>query len=825
MQIYGLCFIVEQEIKPIPLQNVAVEANIVDMIAEVTISQVYKNIEEDTIEALYKFPIYEAAAICGFEAEIDGQRKVKGIVKEAKEAAKEYTEAIQEGHGAYLLESESEDVFQCSVGNITSGQTVVIKITYVTELKHDSESEKIRFVLPTNIAPRYGSSEYSSSSNDGKILNPDVVSYSDKADFYLELAVTCRMTSAIQNIESPSHKISTEMNIEGNPKISKITLTEQITYLEKDFILVVKSKDLDQPRAFVEYNPETQTNCIMLTLVPKFSLNTTITELVFVIDRSGSMGVEPMKKAAQALELLLRSLPEDCYFNVVSFGSDYDSLFPKSELYSETSLSEALNLAQTMKSNYRGTKVYNVLEWVFKNSRDDMSTSIFLITDGKVRNVDQIVELVSKHEEEKNDDLRLFSLGIGDSVSHNLVESVARAGKGYAQFVTNDERMDKKVIGMLKNALNPPIKDYNITWTEVNLLDERELDMTPIEVDKPTISFMSDDNIEPPPPPPSDIFTDIKVQQAPYIIPPIYSGVRFIVYCILEKNIEPWKAITLKATSQDGPMKLDIPLDPVTLQGSKIHRLAARKLIQDLNDKKSFIHKHPKNANKHIPDSLVKEHIVKLAKTFNLASKYTSFIAIDERNNESLFESQIIPQIREVPQLIKSYGRRRMLTGEARQEDYLKSLCSFNGSMDGLEKLIEGLSVSQQEVNVIYKEPKIENLFKFLKLQSFDGKFLPNETFYEFFYKNYLDGFNNFKQEIEKELSELSEKEIEEILTSCIAIAYLKIVMFDDFKDECEMCYEKAEKVFKKMIGNNEKEKIIIEKAEEWIKNWVNNSD
>ncbi|PKY36077.1 hypothetical protein RhiirB3_533412, partial [Rhizophagus irregularis] len=137
------------------------------------------------------------------------------------------------------------------------------------------------------------------------------------------------MTSAIQNIESPSHKISTEMNIEGNPKISKITLTEQITYLEKDFILVVKSKDLDQPRAFVEYNPETQTNCIMLTLVPKFSLNTTITELVFVIDRSGSMGVEPMKKAAQALELLLRSLPEDCYFNVVSFGSDYDSLFPK----------------------------------------------------------------------------------------------------------------------------------------------------------------------------------------------------------------------------------------------------------------------------------------------------------------------------------------------------------------------------------------------------------------------------------------------------------------------------------------------------------------
>ena len=61
----------------------------------VTISQTYKNIEKDTVEALYKFPIHETAAICEFEAEIDGQRKIKGIVKEAKEAAKEYTEAIK----------------------------------------------------------------------------------------------------------------------------------------------------------------------------------------------------------------------------------------------------------------------------------------------------------------------------------------------------------------------------------------------------------------------------------------------------------------------------------------------------------------------------------------------------------------------------------------------------------------------------------------------------------------------------------------------------------------------------------------------------------
>ena len=43
-----------------------------------------------------------------------------------------------------------------------------------------------------------------------------------------------------------------------------------------------------------------------------------------------------------------------------------------------------------------------------------------------VRNVDQVIELVRENEDKMKDDLRLFSLGIGDSVSHNLVESVVK---------------------------------------------------------------------------------------------------------------------------------------------------------------------------------------------------------------------------------------------------------------------------------------------------------------------------------------------------------------------------------------------------------------
>ncbi|CAG8812514.1 46267_t:CDS:10, partial [Gigaspora margarita] len=741
----------------VPLQNVSVEVNIVDMIAETTVCQTYKNIVSNSIEAIYKFPLHEATAVCKFEAEIDGKRKIEGIVKEAKQAAKEYDEAIQQGQGAYLLEQHQPDVFQCSIGNITSGQTVVIKITYVTELKHDAETEK--------------------------------------ANYYLDIVVTCRMTSVIQSIESPSHHISTELNIDGNPNVSKITLAEQITYLEKDFILVVKSLGLDQPRAFVEYNPQTETNCIMLTLVPKFAINSIMTELIFVIDRSGSMQDGPMKKASEALQLLLRSLPEDCFFNVISFGSHFDSLFEKSQPYSENSFLKALKHAQEMTANYGGTEIYNPIKWAFDNSRNDMPTSVFLLTDGCVNNVDQIVELIKSCEEKKKDDVRFFSIGIGNSVSHNLVESVSRAGKGYAQFVTNNERMDKKILGMLKNAINPPIKDYNITWTNLTVEDVSPMETESVDVDKPTISLFSDNTTHPQVI--QNFFTNIKIQQAPFLIPQIYSGVRFIVYCILEKGIEACKEIILSANSHDGPMKLLVPLDPVTLQGSKIHTLAARKLIQDLDDGTSFIHKHPRNNGKPIPVSLIYNKVVAETQSFPnqiivptrldepiFYGKRRSIKTSSSLNSYNLNESKIFDNNFSYNNSVvneQSYSYNCLNDSQSHFADLVEQ-CSTD-----LEDITPDLSIASSYVlnfsseepdilatSVKMKPPKIETLYSFLNFQSFDGSFLPSDKFYSWF-------------------------------------------------EECEMCYEKSKKSLKKEVdGDEQKINEILEKAKEWVDKWAN---
>ncbi|CAG8562548.1 14741_t:CDS:2, partial [Rhizophagus irregularis] len=354
-------------------------------------------------------------------------------------------------------------------------------------------------------------------------------------------------------------------------------------------------------------------------------------------------------------------------------------------------------------------------------------------------------------------------------------------------------------IGMLKNALKPPIKDYEITWTDNNFLESTKDEEPDMMQD---INFTSD-NVSSST---SDIFIDFKVQQVPYFIPPIYPGVRFIVYCILKKNIEPCKVISLKATSQDGPMKLDIPLDPVTLQGSIIHRLAARKLIQDLDDKISFLHKNPKNVGKNIPDSLVKDNIIKLGKTFNLASKYTR----TSEPNEVLIKPKQINVPQSVPASGSHVGKQLGVGGAKRHRQILRdddddsTLRRSTRIKRTARKATGGTTTTARRSTRVKQTARKSTggttttvgrirytARKSTGLQSFNGKFLPNESFYNFFYKNDL---NDLKQEIKEEIGEI--KEIEEVLSTCISMKYLEIII-----------------------------NAISEKAKEWIHNWVNEQE
>lgn len=600
----------------VALDDVHVDAVIVDRMVEVTINQKYVNREGRPIEAVYIFPMDEKAAVCSFEAEVDG-RRIVGEAQEKHKAERTYQQAISRGDGAYLLEQQTAEIFRAKVGNILEGSEVTIKITYVAELGHD-ERGRARFLLPTTIAPRYNPNPcfYSHWRGFSAPSSPPTRGW---VPYKLSMKMSVEMMTEILSVESTTHPI--DCDIRGQS--ATVSFAQGDVNLNKDVVVVVNYKDPHEPKVVVEEAPDGSL-AAMVSLFPKFQLQDSLCEIIFVVDRSGSMGGARINSAANALQLFLRSLPENCYFNIVGFGSRFVCLFQDSKRYSEESMNKASQHASTMRADLGGTELLQPLNHIYNNmpQRPGYSRQIIVLTDGQVSNTDEVCRVVQKN----NRNARVFTLGIGESVSHQLVDGMARAGLGTAQFVTSSsDRLEAKVIKQLKDAIQPAITDVTVNW---GVSDQLSSSSTPKEqtgsMVRSLLGYVSPNASSTPK-------ARILCHQAPYHVPPIFDNTHFLVYGMFDGAAAHQlpRAVKISAKSPDGPLTVELPLEAEKrIRGKLLHTLAARKMIQDLEEGRSWM--HDKTGAR---ESAIENEIVRLGTTFGLASKFTSFVAVEERHH------------------------------------------------------------------------------------------------------------------------------------------------------------------------------------------------
>src|SRR5882757_2029579 len=82
-------------------------------------------------------------------------------------------------------------------------------------------------------------------------------------------------------------------------------------------------------------------------------------------------------------------------------------------------------------------------------------TDIVVLTDGEVWRLDDTIEFVRETRNDTRGMVRFFSLGVGNAVSHALVEGIAKAGGGYAEVVpaASQGGWEDRVVAMLEAAL------------------------------------------------------------------------------------------------------------------------------------------------------------------------------------------------------------------------------------------------------------------------------------------------------------------------------------------------------------------------------------
>ena len=193
--------------------GVRVTGDIAGRGARVRVEQRFRNGEARAVEAVYRFPLPEGAAVCGFEARV-GERTIRGRVEEREKAFEAYDQALAEGHGGFLLDEERPNLFALSVGNLAPGAEVGVRIDYVTLL--DVERGVARFLLPTTIAPRYlpdPEAEEEGLPVDERLRPP----YAGRVPYGLSLELRLHGADSLASIESPSHAIRVEPGGEPAP--------------------------------------------------------------------------------------------------------------------------------------------------------------------------------------------------------------------------------------------------------------------------------------------------------------------------------------------------------------------------------------------------------------------------------------------------------------------------------------------------------------------------------------------------------------------------------------------------------------------------------
>ncbi|KAI6660110.1 hypothetical protein LOD99_10583 [Oopsacas minuta] len=461
--------------RSLPLKRVELRIESRCVLASIEAVLVYENDESSPVEVEFVMPLDSVAVVTGLSAQLDG-RVVKGEVKGKEEAKDDYDDAMSSGQTALYGQQEDKDLFRMLLGNLSAGGRAELKLSLLQEMQREEGTEEgaaLRLSLPNTLKPKYTPITTGSTTGADSMSGEGVT-----AKYELSIAMRLTYTGGLSRVESLSHKISTGV-LEGG--VWQVQLIDP-NPLEKDLVVLLYPTEPAVPAvswggpseqtAFEEKSIDKQKHqfsvspALMLSFMPHFSQEEIeggqmSSEIIFMIDRSGSMQGEAIASARATLELLLRSLSPGCAFNVVGFGTFYRLLFSKgSRQYNSDSLAEATKYASKMQADMMGTVVLTPLEIIYGMPQvSGLSRQVILLTDGAVSNTGEVLTCVRNNCSKA----RIFTIGIGSGVSSELVRGMAEAGKGRAVFVREGERMQGKILKLMSDAMSPCFTDVTLT--------------------------------------------------------------------------------------------------------------------------------------------------------------------------------------------------------------------------------------------------------------------------------------------------------------------------------------------------------------------------
>lgn len=423
------------------LRSVQARGRLSGLLLTMTLRQVFRNDESRHIEVTYTFPLPWGAVLTGLEATL-GDKRMRGEVMARREAAQKYEDAVEQGDAPVMVEKNFDGSFTASLGSLKPGEEAVVELSYAQLLNF--EQGRVRCVVPTTIAPRYGDPVAQGWLPIHQAAQPDLL-----AEFAFSLELTVSGPLARAQLSCPSHRVERLVS-DGEVRLA----TCGDAWLDRDFVVLMEGL---QGQSLAVAGPDPASGKDHHAMIASFcpyraARAAPALSLKILVDCSGSMGGDSIQQARLALEALAAQLKGEDLFTYSRFGSA-PMLVLGSTPASTRGLRDLRAAIAGTDADLGGTEMDAAFEHVFDlsvpSTPDAPETDVLVITDGAVWDVQAILARARQGGH------RVYALGVGSAPAESLLRELAEATGGACEFATPNEDMVaamKRLVARVRSA-------------------------------------------------------------------------------------------------------------------------------------------------------------------------------------------------------------------------------------------------------------------------------------------------------------------------------------------------------------------------------------
>jgi Ca-activated chloride channel family protein len=441
------------EDRPITLamQRLWLTGQILPVGARLLVQHTFRNDEELPIEVLYAFMLPRDAALRRFEIRGEGF-EAHSELRRVEDAVRDYEAGIDAGSLSTLARSYRDGIVNLSLGNLKRGDEVAVTLEILAGVELRDDGLRLRF--PFTLAPGYHvQARMIDNEGLGEIELPqadfgDVIlpRYRRAADGLHEVGfdLALRIPGHIAEIGSPSHAI----RVRDEHGARRVTLAPAADVPNRDLVVDVRVTDPDTivlgDKHFAIAIPSS-----------KFGqVSTGARKVAMVIDRSGSMGGEPISQARRAIEACMGALSQDDEFALIAFDNQVDCF--RDTLTKATASDRAAASAFLQTVNARGGT--NLALGFAAGARlVSGGGDVLVITDGQVMGTEDILAQARALS------VRIHCLGIGSASQDRFLAQLAAETGGVSRFVTPQERVDVAAVDLFASIGRPVATNVSAT--------------------------------------------------------------------------------------------------------------------------------------------------------------------------------------------------------------------------------------------------------------------------------------------------------------------------------------------------------------------------